>query len=564
MKNLMKKLASLIAAILTSLALPAPGFAEEPGPYPVFYDGKAQFEAAIAAEEKLPPYEEHLTGLIVPHHLLVAPLIARGFRLASARTYKRAILLMPDHFRKANSPFATSGKNYETVLGPVGTDRPAVATLLAADGLVERNDLFDKDHAIRALLPFLKHYMPETRIVPVAVATKSTREDADRLAEVLLPLVDEDTIIIQSTDFSHFLPFAEAKQHDQQTLNVLASGDLDQISRLRLPDHVDSVIALYLNAVLQARLGAEIHVVASRNSNEYAQAYLKETTSYVTAVYGKFIKPTGHPIPGDVETLYLAGDFTLARNVMRLARHPASASAVKKAILEITKGRKLVVNLEGAILPNVPKTLRETSLAMPEELAMEWFGDLNVEAVSLANNHTEDFGELGLVLTQDVLDRAGIRGLPDLGLSEFDRFALFAATDLKSTGSRQKELLTPASFDMLYDYQGAKPVIAFLHWGEEYDPSPGARAFLLADELRRRGVSLIVGAHPHVRSNGLVSLAGGETLMIYSLGNFLFDQSSKISSGAMAEIRVFPQGTCFVRVIEVPNYYETGVTAARN
>lgn len=44
--------------------------------------------------------------------------------------------------------------------------------------------------------------------------------------------------------------------------------------------------------------------------------------------------------------------------------------------------------------------------------------------------------------------------------------------------------------------------------------------------------------------------------MIYSLGNFIFDQAGETVSGAMAELRVFPQGTVFVRQIPVPNLYQ--------
>ncbi|MES0880539.1 AmmeMemoRadiSam system protein B [Roseibium sp. SCP14] len=559
----MKLVSFVFAALLSSITVMSVCIAEDRQTYPAFYLDDATFKEAIAAEESLAPYQERLTGLIVPHHLLVAPLIARGFKLASGHSYKRAVLLFPDHFRQSRSVFSTSTRAYETVLGSVDIDIPVVEELLKLDGFVEPSDLFDEEHAIRALLPFLKHYLPETQIVPIAVATAATREDADRLATEIEKWIDDETIIIQSTDFSHFHQFAEARKFDQQTLNVLAAGDLDQIAELRLPDHVDSVIAFYLNARLQSQLGAQVHVVSSKNSNDFAQTYLKETTSYITAVYGDFSKEVGHPVPDDVEVLYLAGDFTLGRNVLKLAQHPASAIAVKDRILEVTKHEPLIVNLEGVVLPNVPRALRETSLAMPEKLAHEWLTELNIKGASLANNHSGDFGELGMELTKDSLERAGVHSLENLTLTEFDNLTVFAATDLKSTGSQQKDLLSENDLENLFKYEGSNPIIAFLHWGEEYVSSPSAREYELVDELRQRGVTLVVGAHPHVRSNGLVSFAGGETLLIYSLGNFLFDQSSRISSGAVAEIRIFPQGTYFVRLIDIPNYYETGIEAAQ-
>jgi poly-gamma-glutamate capsule biosynthesis protein CapA/YwtB (metallophosphatase superfamily) len=76
--------------------------------------------------------------------------------------------------------------------------------------------------------------------------------------------------------------------------------------------------------------------------------------------------------------------------------------------------------------------------------------------------------------------------------------------------------------------------------------------------MRLRGVSAIVGGHPHVSSEAIVPLAGGDVAEIYSLGNFLFDQSAERSSGSMLELRVFAQGTIFTRLIPLPNYFEMG------
>ena len=108
------------------------------------------------------------------------------------------------------------------------------------------------------MLPFVHHYFPEAMIVPVAISISAGRADWDRMAEALAPLVDSDTLIVESTDFSHYLPQHEARRFDQQTLNMLASGSLDGIAALRQPDHADSVGALYIQTKLQKRavLGA--------------------------------------------------------------------------------------------------------------------------------------------------------------------------------------------------------------------------------------------------------------------------------------------------------------------
>lgn len=95
-----------------------------------------------------------------------------------------------------------------------------------------------------------------------------------------------------------------------------------------------------------------------------------------------------------------------------------------------------------------------------------------------------------------------------------------------------------------------------IHWGREFETRPRPRETQIAEDLRRRGVSVIIGAHPHVASDGIVLLGGGETAVIHSLGNFFFDQTGDVSSGAIAEVTTFPQGTVFVRQHPIPNLFE--------
>ena len=134
--------------------------------YPRFYDSADLFDRAIDKVADYPPSNVRLTGITVPHHLLADRLVALGFRAASGQSYKRIVILTPDHFRKTDKPFATTRRGFETVKGKVATDAAAVSRLLQAGDWIEESCLFDKDHGIRAMLPFVKHYFPEATIVP--------------------------------------------------------------------------------------------------------------------------------------------------------------------------------------------------------------------------------------------------------------------------------------------------------------------------------------------------------------------------------------------------------------
>jgi poly-gamma-glutamate synthesis protein (capsule biosynthesis protein) len=126
----------------------------------------------------------------VPHHLVAADLIAVAFKLVENQTVDKVIVLFPDHFKKTRLPFATTKRDFATIFGRVRTRYSDVARLLGARDLVEESDLFEKDHGIGAILPFLKHALPNAEVVPIAISISSMRADWDRLVTILSTLAD--------------------------------------------------------------------------------------------------------------------------------------------------------------------------------------------------------------------------------------------------------------------------------------------------------------------------------------------------------------------------------------
>ena len=161
-----------------------------------------------------------------------------------------------------------------------------------------------------------------------------------------------------------------------------------------------------------------------------------------------------------------------------------------------------------------------------------------------------------------MLGAAGIRVLRHGDVQDLGPFREVALTDLNSSGERHTDLISRDDIERLAQASAAPPLFAFLHWGTEYEERPGARELELTDGLRRSAVSLIVGAHPHRASQAIESLAGGQAQLVYSLGNFLFDQRSELVSGALLEVTLFDQGTFFTRLIPLPNFYKDAVRVA--
>jgi len=519
------------------------------------YTDKALFSAAIEKAGAVQPSTVRLGGVTVPHHLLAGHLVAGGIRLASAHRYDRVILLSPDHFHRTKRPFATAAHGFDTVFGPVEADGEAISALMATTASVEESCLFEREHGVHALLPFVKHYLPGARIVPVAISIRSSRAEWEELVRALTPLMSENTLVLQSTDFSHYLPHHEARLRDQQTLNVLASGSLDGLAAMRQPDHMDSMGAMYVQMALQARVNhAAPDVLANENSAQYVDRFVAETTSYMVIRFGGEAAESQGMGRASWDYVF-AGDTFFGRTMPGLLVDELAARRVEDAVLAETHGRPMIVNLEGVLLPDMPAGLEHMVLAIPSGLAADWLKRLNVVAVGLANNHAMDIGPSGYAETVTALKAAGIPYAGQGEAIDLPGLAVVALSDLDTNASRKTNLLTPELLDRLVLPDAWKPVVSFVHWGREYVGDPGLRERELAGEMRRRGVAAIIGAHPHVASEGIETL-GGDTALVYSLGNFLFDQDGDKSSGALVHLRAFEQGTLFVRRQPLPNLFD--------
>jgi poly-gamma-glutamate capsule biosynthesis protein CapA/YwtB (metallophosphatase superfamily) len=111
-----------------------------------------------------------------------------------------------------------------------------------------------------------------------------------------------------------------------------------------------------------------------------------------------------------------------------------------------------------------------------------------------------------------------------------------------------------------------KPAVAFMHWGEEWQPALGERqksvlGWLAAPvgggvdgdaiiRARPSSLALVLGGHAHVASEGL-QLHRWDVVVGPSMGNLVFDQPR--GNGALVEVRFFPGGTHAVRWIPIGN-----------
>ncbi|MDY0747686.1 CapA family protein [Paucibacter sp. R3-3] len=163
----------------------------------------------------------------------------------------------------------------------------------------------------------------------------------------------------------------------------------------------------------------------------------------------------------------------------------------------------------------------------------------HVDVVSLANNHSGDFGPQAFDQMLGRLERAGLPyfgGGPNLRAAHQPAIVVRQGLRIALLGYDE---MFPRRFEAGPDSPGiawadeeqvvadiraarlqADIVIPYMHWGQEHSEASHARQHALARLMIRAGADAVVGAHPHIRQD--VELIDGKPV-IYSLGNFVFD-----------------------------------------
>lgn len=178
------------------------------------------------------------------------------------------------------------------------------------------------------------------------------------------------------------------------------------------------------------------------------------------------------------------------------------------------------------------------------------------DVVSLANNHALDAGRAGLRETVETLRAAGVSALVDWETgalvdwapSPTYRFLAFDDSVTPLDVEAAAEAVAVAA-------KRSSLVVVSIHWGGEYHAAPGPRQRAVARALANAGAGLIVGHGPHVLQR--VEWVE-ETLVAYSLGNFLFDQPYPADCRWGAILRVTLQGDRIVAVEPVPTIVDHG------
>lgn len=267
-----------------------------------------------------------------------------------------------------------------------------------------------------------------------------------------------------------------------------------------------------------------VTVPGSGTTKENAAPVTENTNQKKTFTFAE----TSAKLPSSANIL-VVGDVMLGRYVETLMKKNGNDYPFVRIQEKVLKGHDLVIgNLEGPIDTTHTQTpdsslLFSFSPAVATILAQQKFS-----AMSLANNHSLDQGAGGIQDSRDALRKAGIDpvGHPqDITVAN----AVIKTIDDTTVAiiafhATQSSFSLDDAITVIQDISLQRPnafVLVYPHWGTEYQAFSNSRQQALAHAFIDAGADAVLGHHPHVVEEAEVYK---DHLIVYSLGNFIFDQ----------------------------------------
>jgi len=463
--------------------------------------------------------KDDISVVIAPHHNIVAEERFQLFRKVADRisyTPKTILLMSPNHYSIGSRSIQIYDGELTTEFGPVYTDTEMIKTVESLGGEVDNNNFY-REHGIRVILPDLRRVFPDTKVVPLMI---SDRISQSRLDEFITKLHQEcdQCLLVASADMSHYQPYELSELHDRLTISKLqerdrtaftAEGQQAEVG----PPHILS------SALLWAELNdhQQFDLFMHTNSVAIDKTYYAEGTTHILGWYqaGK------QQVPESRVSFTLAGDIMFDRFVAQKYQDSGFIEAFGLFGDRVLWGTDLVAaNLEGPITdqPKLDPVLDIPRFSFsPSSLrALEY---LHINTLNIRNNHSYDAGDEGASDTKKHLESAGIAAIESGNNPHItEGSSLTLATYFIDIRANDSQIIE--SIEEWTSKEDVR-VIVYAHWGPELKDKHGPAQEAAAHQWIDAGADLVVGTGPHVIQDAEVYQ---DKPIIYSLGNFLFDQ----------------------------------------
>ena len=207
----------------------------------------------MLAKVSTPGIDGKILAVVAPHagYPYSGPVAAYTYAALKGRKYARVVVIAPSHYEAFEFASVYDGDGYVTPLGVVPVDREFARKLATMNGSIRLSERGHKataqgaEHALEVQLPWLQRVLGSFKLVPVVMGAQSYASSR-ALGVALARLIQKessapaqpgsgdaagDTLIVASSDLSHYHTYNEAESIDHKTLGALESWDYLSMSR---------------------------------------------------------------------------------------------------------------------------------------------------------------------------------------------------------------------------------------------------------------------------------------------------------------------------------------------
>jgi AmmeMemoRadiSam system protein B/AmmeMemoRadiSam system protein A len=249
----------------------------------------------LAAADSSPA--DQVMALLLPHagYRYSGMVAAHGVRQIAGKSFSRVVVLGPSHrVALMDAVSIPDVSAIETPLGRIGIDRDLVERLWENDFFESHIQAHTHEHSVQIELPFLQRALGDFTMVPI-VCGHLGEVAARRIAATLLDHIDENTLLVVSSDFTHYgrafnyVPFLDSIQENLRKLDLDAFAEIENKNLSGFLEYVNSTGATICGrspiAILLAMLPAEAKVqLLKYDTSGNLTGDWSHCVSYVSAV----------------------------------------------------------------------------------------------------------------------------------------------------------------------------------------------------------------------------------------------------------------------------------------
>ena len=192
----------------------------------------AQINEYTKLAQKTPvflPEGKTLKALILPHagYIYSGLTAAHSAFVLKGKQFDKVVIMGPDHRVGFLNCAVTDSAGYETPLGTVFLHADAKKLRKQYKSLFQTIPASDQqEHSIEVQIPFLQIYLGRFKIIPIVMG----RGDIRQYVTPIDNICDNNTLIVVSSDLSHYLPYSEAVKKDHETIQMILDLNAEKLS----------------------------------------------------------------------------------------------------------------------------------------------------------------------------------------------------------------------------------------------------------------------------------------------------------------------------------------------